>query len=139
MNKKYELHGMRNTTEYGLWYEMKRRCFDEKRERYKDYGGRGITVCKRWLKFSNFIKDMGLRPSKEHSLERINNNKNYNAENCKWATAKEQSSNTRRNVFLEYNNEKLTLKQWAEKLGINYQTLYKRYRSGWDTKRILTN
>lgn len=132
-------HGLRNTPEYSVWHDMKRRCFDKNRKRYKDYGGRGIKVSESWMKFSNFIKDMGFRPSKKHSLERINNNKDYSKDNCKWATTKEQSLNTRSNVYLEYNGIKLTLKEWSEKLNLKYTTIYSRYNRGWEVERILTS
>lgn len=136
---KYQSHGMRNTTEYQIWIDMKRRCSDKRRSRYKDYGGRGIKVCKRWMVFLNFFNDMGKRPSKKHQLDRIDNSKDYSPENCRWATTKEQSLNTRSNVYLEHNGIKLTLYEWAEKLGLKYTTLYSRYKRGWETERILTS
>lgn len=136
---KYDLHGMRNTPEYQIWFDMKRRCNDPRIKRYKDYGGRGISVCDSWMTFSNFIKDMGKRPSEKHSLDRIDNNKNYSPDNCRWATTKEQALNSRRNVFLTHNGISLTIYEWAEKLGLKYTTLYSRYKRGWSTERILTN
>ena len=91
-------HGLTKTPEYQTWAGIKKRCLNSKNKDYHHYGGRGITICKRWLNsFENFLEDMGERPSKNHSIDRIDNNSNYCKENCRWATQKEQKRNTRKN------------------------------------------
>lgn len=93
-------HGLSRTSEYGAWYNMIRRCTDPNIKQWKDYGGRGLTVCQRWLKsFSNFIKDMGSKPSPELTLERFFNYEGYKPSNCVWATRKEQIRNRRNSVI----------------------------------------
>lgn len=88
-------HGKFGTKTHTTWLAMRRRCFDKNFEKYKTYGGRGITVCDRWLDFNNFFQDMGERPEGK-TLDRINPEGNYEPGNCRWATAKEQSQNRRR-------------------------------------------
>jgi hypothetical protein len=83
------------TPEYGIWRNMRRRCTDPKDKRFKDYGGRGITVCDRWSSFAKFLEDMGKRPSPELTLDRENNDQGYSLENCRWATQSEQAMNRR--------------------------------------------
>lgn len=97
--KEYELHGMHKKPEYRIWKGMKKRCNNTNEKQYKDYGGRGITVCERWKNsFLNFYEDMGERPSDKHSLERSNNDKGYSPSNCKWATSVEQNNNRRKRM-----------------------------------------
>lgn len=94
--EKNSTHGMRNAPEYSVWYDMKRRCHDPRNKRYADYGGRGIAVCERWqISFANFYEDMGPRPTATHSIDRINNDGNYEPLNCKWSTKSEQAFNRR--------------------------------------------
>ena len=87
-------HGLANTPIYNVWATMKQRCLNSSEKRFKDYGGRGIKVCERWLKFENFIQDMGERPEKLE-LDRINNDGNYEPDNCRWVTRSENLKNRR--------------------------------------------
>lgn len=88
-------HGMSRTPEYSVWQNMKYRCLNPRCRRYKNYGGRGIRVCDKWLTFTGFIADMGIRPTAKHSIERLDNNAGYHLANCVWATRQEQQRNTR--------------------------------------------
>lgn len=89
------IHGLEGTPEYRSWSAMKSRCQRQKDPAYKNYGARGITVCDRWLKFENFIADMGSKPDRKMTLERLENHKGYSADNCVWATYTEQGRNKR--------------------------------------------
>jgi len=116
-------HGMKHSSTYRSWSDMKSRCNDPNTLDYKRYGGRGIKVCDRWNAFQLFYADMGEKP-KGLSLERIDNNKGYSPDNCKWATRKEQSRNQRPNRMITYFGETKCLAEWAESLGINGTTLH---------------
>jgi hypothetical protein len=110
---------------YFSWASMRRRCTLKSHRQYKDYGGRGITVCARWMVFANFLADMGERPIGK-TIDRIDGDKGYEPSNCKWSTRLEQNQKRRGNVYVEYLGKTQTLKQWARELGINYKTLHKR-------------
>ena len=100
LGKARRTHGLSRTSEYVAWYNMIRRCTDPNVKQWKDYGGRGITVCQRWLKsFPNFIKDMGSKPSPELTLERFFNYEGYKPSNCVWETRKNQIRNRRNSVI----------------------------------------
>ncbi len=113
------------TPEYRAWSAMKGRCFNYNDYAYVNYGGRGITVCDRWVNsYESFLLDMGRRPTKFHSLDRFpNKNGNYEPSNCRWATPKQQADNRRSNVLIEYNNEILTQNEWAKRLNISYHSI----------------
>lgn len=123
-------HGMTGTPEYRTWNNMWNRCTNPITSRYERYGGRGITVCARWLSFENFLEDMGSRPSAKHSIERGDVNGNYEPGNCRWATKKEQSRNTSTNLFVEYQGERKCVAEWCEQIGIPYSTFIQRLRRG---------
>ena len=130
---------MYKTKTYHIWIGMKARCLNKNSTGYKNWGGRGIIICNRWLGkdgFINFYKDMGKRPENK-TLDRKNNNKGYYKGNCRWITQKEQMNNTRINYFLTYSGKTKTVSQWAEKLKINKSTLFSRLRRNWTTKRAL--
>lgn len=115
------------------WHDMKSRCSRKSHRFYKNYGERGITICEEWKEFKNFCLDMGERP-KGFSLERIDNNKGYYKENCKWASRKEQNNNRSMCINIIYNGDTLNLKQawekYSEKLGITYRCFHKRFKNG---------
>lgn len=130
-------HGQTKTKTYKIWHYMIQRCTNPKNKSYKDYGGRGITVCKRWRNFVNFLKDMGI-PKSGLTLDRTDNNKGYCKSNCRWATRKQQNRNSRHNHLETYNGKTQCLSVWAEEYEINHNTLYARLRRGWSIKRALT-
>ena len=122
---------------------MIQRCYNKSANHFDSYGGRGIKVCNRWLSrqdyavgFWNFVSDMGERPEGT-SLDRIDNNGDYTPENCRWATRKEQASNQRSNIIIEFSGESKCLKDWAVELGINYGTMRSRYKRGLSVEKIL--
>lgn len=90
------IHGRSHTAEFRSWWGMRQRCGNPNHSRYPGWGGRGITVCDRWREFKNFFADMGEKPTPAHSIDRINNDGNYEPSNCRWATPKEQQRNSRR-------------------------------------------
>lgn len=114
-------HGKSHTKEYQAWASMMKRCYTKTHEYYHKYGGRGVTVCKEWHNPENFLNDMGA--SNGLSLDRINNDGNYEPTNCRWATKKEQSVNRSITNWIEFNGEKLHLVGWANKLNISSATL----------------
>lgn len=125
--------------EYGVWALMKSRCLNQKNKSFAYYGGRGITVCDRWLDFEPFYADMGPRPSPEHSIERVDNSLGYEPDNCVWATDFEQMNNTRRNVYLEAFGKRQSVAQWARELGMSDRVLHARLvRHNWTVEKALT-
>lgn len=130
-------HGKSDTIEYRTWAAMIQRCTNVNDPRYVNYGGRGITFDPAWRFFENFYKDMGDKPVGT-SLERINNNGNYEKSNCRWATVKEQSRNRRSNVSLTFKGKTKLIVEWAELYKIHPNTLKARLLAGWAIERALT-
>lgn len=104
---------------------------------YHSYGGRGISICKRWDKFENFISDMGSKPTEKHSIDRINNDGNYTPSNCRWATKKEQVRNRRTTNFVTIRNETRPLQEWAEIVNLDYKILWERFKDGHRGEKLL--
>lgn len=126
--------------EYSAWQQAKSRCYSKTCPDYHRYGGRGIKMCDKWRNsFASFIQDMGFKPTNKHSLDRINNNGDYEPGNCRWATKKEQQNNLRVNVLIDYNGQKKNLMQWCELLGLKYQLMYTRlFKLGWGIEKAFT-
>ena len=139
IGKRSTTHRLGGTPEHRSWSQMKGRCKNPNNHKYLRYGGRGISVCGRWNKFENFLSDMGKKPSKHHSIDRIDNDGNYEPTNCRWATPRQQSNNTRRNVLLTHNGKTLTLAQWSRRTGIKHTTINDRInKHGWTVESALT-
>lgn len=122
---------LKHAIEYRCYTSIKTRCYNEKCLPYKNYGGRGIKMCDRWLGpdgFVNFFADMGQRPGEGYSLDRIDNDGDYSPDNCRWTDAKTQNNNRRSNRLITYNGETLSESQWADKMGINRGTLHQRLK-----------
>lgn len=123
--------------EYKIWTKMKDRCFNPESTSFHNYGRRGIRVCSEWQdSFEAFLRDMGPRPSPLHSIERKENNGNYEPENCVWATRSEQMANTRRNKHVTYQGEKMHVAEAARKAGLSERTVLSRIRIGWPEERL---
>lgn len=126
----------RSTPEYRAWKAMKGRCLDPNNISYKNYGGRGVTVCDEWLHdYPSFLKEIGKRPSKNHSVDRINNNGNYEPGNVRWATRKEQRRNSDRVHPVTINGITRLICDWAAVSGVPEESISARIRHGWDLKR----
>jgi hypothetical protein len=122
---------------YHVHRSMLHRCLNSRHRAFPLYGGRGITVCERWLQFPLFLADMGPRPDGA-SLDRIDNERGYSPENCRWATRVEQANNRRTNRLFDINGRVQTLAQWARERRVNYQTAKTRINvCGWSVERAL--
>ena len=131
-------HGMSGTKTNQTWADMIQRCLNPNNKQYHDYGGRGITVCKRWLTFAYFLDDMGVAPE-GMALDRKNNNSGYCKRNCRWATRRQQEGNKRNTLMLTFRGKTQPLMCWARELGINHITLRGRIvLYGWSTRKALT-
>lgn len=136
--KSIRYSGNSKKDEYQSWFSMKQRCLNPMHKAYSRYGGRGITICERWMDFKNFLEDMGNKPASYFSIERKDNNGNYCKENCKWASPAEQAINCSSNRLITFNGETKTMSEWAFIKGINYQTLVSRIdRNKWTLEKAL--
>lgn len=132
--------GASRLREYQIWKHMLARCYDEKSKSYQHYGAKGVRVCDDWkVSFSAFLQDMGLRPSLEHTLDRIDTTLGYSAANCRWATMKVQQNNKRSNHLVTFQGKTMNLTQWAEHLGVNKHNLAYRVRSGWPLEKAFSS
>jgi len=129
-------HGKKGSPIYAVWSSMISRCKLPKCPSYKSHGARGIKVCQRWREFKNFYSDMGDVPT-GLSIERIDNNGNYEPSNCKWETRKNQQRNKRNNRLITYNGETRCLVEWAEIFNLKQSTLGKRLKYGWSVHKAL--
>lgn len=129
-------HGRRSHKNYSSWKSMLGRCLNAGNQDYALYGGRGIGVCERWRDINNFIADMGEKPD-GLSIDRINNEGNYEPGNCRWATTAQQADNTRNTIYLSLNGSRKTLTEWAREMGTPRQTMYMRYYRGASVEAII--
>lgn len=131
-------HGLHGTPEYYVWAQIKQRTGNPSCRSFKNYGGRGISMCKEWESFEQFIADMGLRPSSKHSIERIDNDGDYCPENCKWATWLKQGNNRRTNRIVTIDGKSMTVAELERLSGIPRSRLYYRLSHGWPADRVLS-
>lgn len=128
--------------DHPLWHRyngIKARCHNANHSRYKDYGARGIAMCERWRNsFAAFIEDVGPQPSPKHTLDRIDNDKGYEPGNVRWATSKEQSRNTSRNVYITVGDKTLTVRDWEAHNGVGRGAYQRRIDLGWDHVKAVT-
>lgn len=133
------VHGDHGSPEYWIWVNMKRRCYNPHRKDYHRYGARGIRVCRKWkISYSNFLADMGRRPSASHQLERTENNLGYSPSNCVWATRTEQCNNRSTCRLLSFHGRTLSMTQWGRRLNILPGTVQMRMQRGWTVSRALS-
>lgn len=132
------IHGHSSTREHVVWLGMIARCTNKRHSHYAIYGGKGVVVCKRWMdSFTDFIADMGWPPSNKHSIDRIDNEGNYEPGNCRWATAKQQQRNKTKTVKITKDGVTKSVMEWSEITGIKYGTIMGRIKRGWPKDTLL--
>lgn len=138
-------HGMCDHPLYNCWAKMRRRCFVETDPAYTDYGGRGITVCDRWVNgadgkagFERFVNDMGPKPTPQHSIDRRDSDGNYEPGNCRWATKAEQARNRRSNRYVEVGGARMSVAEACDRLGLSYAIVNDRLQKGWSFERAIS-
>lgn len=134
MRNGYKLESL---PEYAIWQAMRQRCNNPNHPKYHRYGGRGIKICERWNDFALFLEDMGRRPNESYSIERVNNDGNYEPGNCIWKLLSHQQRNTSKTTFLTHNGVTKSLSEWADDLGIKARTLYHRMYRKLPVEKIL--
>ena len=136
----YVIHGLSKTRLHTIWHSMLCRCKYKGTHSYKNYGGKGIKVCEEWehnfMNFYNWAMSNGYKDGL--TLDRIDNNKGYSPDNCRWATREEQANNRKTNRFLAYKGETKTCKQWCREYNVSPTTLYDRLGRGWTIEQALT-
>jgi hypothetical protein len=131
-------HGLSGTNgAYKIWCGMRSRCLYEGNPAFNMYGGRGIKICERWMKFENFLEDMG-QPQENQSIDRIDNNGHYEPSNCRWATQSEQNNNYSRNRLITYDGITQNMNQWSLSKGWYPRAIQDRLQKGWDIERAMT-
>lgn len=138
MSLRFSTHRKAKTSEHVVWSSMRTRCNNPKSRVFKYYGARGIKCCERWGSFENFLADMGPRPSLGHTLDRIDNSRGYQPDNCRWATRVQQARNHSGCVLLTLDGATRPLPEWAEIVGIKPGILRRRIRDGWSVQRALS-
>ena len=132
------IHGMSDTAAYRCWRNMRSRCENENVKSYADYGGRGITVCARWMSFTAFIEDMGQPPSSDAQIDRIDNDGDYTPENCRWVSREQNASHKRNTHLVTAFGRTLHAAAWSRETGIKYTTLLRRLRAGEHPESAMT-
>lgn len=122
---------------YGVWKNMKQRCLNKNNPAYARYGGKGVRICMRWMKFENFLVDMG-HPPKGKTIDRIDSKKGYYPGNCRWATYAQQAVNSSRAKFVRIDGIERCISEWCRYTGITYGVYKARVRAGWSHKKALT-
>lgn len=135
--KTLRTHGASNTLTWKRWRSMVARCTMVNAKNYRYYGGRGIRFCERWKQFENFLADMSECPGPKFTLDRKNNDGNYEPSNCRWATELQQRRNRSTNRLMTYQGETLCASEWADLLGLNLRTIYTRMNKGWLDVQVL--
>ena len=138
MSVRFSKHNKKGTAEYNAWINMRSRCNNPNNPNYVDYGGRGIAVCDEWCDFLVFLNDMGKKPTKDHTVDRLDNDKGYSKGNCEWKTRKDQSRNRRITIKYTIEGNEKPLAEWCEIYDVDYMFTYRRIRDGWDVKSALT-
>lgn len=138
-NKNPVTHGETKSITYSTWASMKTRCLNKNNPSYKKwYGGKGITLSKRWYKYENFKADMGERPSINHTIERVNRKKGYYKDNCIWALNEQQTNNKSTTRLVTYKEETKSVAQWCKQFKFNYNSFIYRLNLGWSVERIIS-